>query len=539
MSELRLLLGLRALRDRTQLLVWALITTTFAALSWFAMTGQFGGEQDRAATIMLSVANPAIMVISGGLPSGADEGPFVAFQIQPWLLLLAALMSVFLATRHSRGDEERGRAELVQATPAGRVTPLLATIVHGSLANLLLGVLSAAALIAIGLPVTGSLLTGLSITATGIVYLGVVLLAAQWLPTSRATNSLGVWVVITGFLLCGAGSAMGTVSDDLLRVTSAWPAWLSPFGWAANIRPWDADQPAPLLLSLVLAVVVMTLAVVVQRRRDLDASLTRVRTGPAGSTRLHTVSGLIWRLNATALVGWGLGALLLGISATSLTVALAGFGEQSQAALDMLRALSPQADLIDAGLSVHYLMLGAMAGCLAVQLIAGARQEEASGRVELLWTTPVSRLRWLADNLALALLGAGLIMAVAVLGGMLGLALTDGDWTLMRAVGVQALGQWVAGAVFGVLAALLLVFRPRLTAALGWSLVGLSASVGMFAPLMGAPGWTRHLAPIASAAFLSDQGIELRDTGWTLALLVVGLALALWGMRRRELVPAD
>ena len=47
----------------------------------------------------------------------------MVFLIFPWLAMLAAFMSSFLAVRHTRMDEEQGRAELVAATPAGRIDP--------------------------------------------------------------------------------------------------------------------------------------------------------------------------------------------------------------------------------------------------------------------------------------------------------------------------------------------------------------------------------------------------------------------------------
>lgn len=107
----------------------------------------------------------------------------------PWLALLAALMSTFLAVRHTRGDEEAGRAELVWATPAGRRLPTIATIVHGILANVVLAALTTLALVATGLPAGGSLLTGAAAASCGIAFLGIGLLAAQFMRTSRGANS--------------------------------------------------------------------------------------------------------------------------------------------------------------------------------------------------------------------------------------------------------------------------------------------------------------------------------------------------------------
>ena len=100
-----------------------------------ACADTYGTEQDRASLLAAALANPVILLFRG-LPSGTGEGAFIAFLIFPWLALLAALMSTFLAVRHTRGDEEAGRAELVAATPGrrARCRPSPRSL-HGLLAN--------------------------------------------------------------------------------------------------------------------------------------------------------------------------------------------------------------------------------------------------------------------------------------------------------------------------------------------------------------------------------------------------------------------
>ena len=46
-------------------------------------------------------------------------------------------LGTFFVTRHTRADEERGRAELVGAAPIRRTTPLVATLIVGLLATAL------------------------------------------------------------------------------------------------------------------------------------------------------------------------------------------------------------------------------------------------------------------------------------------------------------------------------------------------------------------------------------------------------------------
>ena len=146
-----------------------------------------------------------------GLPSGADEGAFMLFLIFPFLAMIAAFMSSFLAVRHTRMDEELGRAELVAATPAGRTLPLVATRVprhpRQSRAR------------AADLPrppghgargTRGRFVAGFGAGAVGVSFLGVGLLSGQLMRTSRGANSLAVWVLLLTFLIGGLGNALGT-----------------------------------------------------------------------------------------------------------------------------------------------------------------------------------------------------------------------------------------------------------------------------------------------------------------------------------------
>ena len=126
MSVFATLLRERLRRDRWQLLIWILGTAVLAYVTYVGVSDSYGTQQDRAALLATAIANPVIMLFRG-LPSGAGEGAFMLFLIFPFLAMMAAFMSSFLAVRHTRMDEELGRAELVAATPAGRTLPLVAT----------------------------------------------------------------------------------------------------------------------------------------------------------------------------------------------------------------------------------------------------------------------------------------------------------------------------------------------------------------------------------------------------------------------------
>ena len=132
------LLRLRTRRDAVQVSIWTLAVLLLAYGSSVGVAENFGSLEERTSLLSLAVGNPVILLFRG-LPSGTPEGAFIVFLVLPFLAMLAALMAAFLAVRHSRADEESGRADMIAATPAGRGVPFAATLVHGIAACLLLG----------------------------------------------------------------------------------------------------------------------------------------------------------------------------------------------------------------------------------------------------------------------------------------------------------------------------------------------------------------------------------------------------------------
>ncbi|CAN7425587.1 polyketide antibiotic transporter [Microbacterium sp. LjRoot45] len=538
MNRVRVLLGQRARRDGAQVALWAGGAGLLAFAAYAGVDGTYGSEGDRTSLLAAALANPVILLFRG-LPSGTAPGAFIVFLIFPWLALLAAFMSTFLAVRHTRGDEEAGRAELVAATPAGRTLPIVTTVVHGILANALLAALIAGALIAVGLDASGAALAGVAAGAVGVVFLGVGLLAAPLVRSSRAANSASVWTVLVTFVLAGTGNALGTPSDDLTRMESSWVTWLSPFGWGENTRAFDADQWGPVYLCLFVGLALAAIAVALASVRDLGSSFLGERRGRAeGSALLSHPVGLVWRLTRGALLGWAIGGFLVGVLSTSLASIVAEVGATNPAVEDVLRQIAGQGSIAQGTVTTFFTMIGVFAACVAVQTVCRARQEEAHGTAEPLLSAPVHRVRWLAGYLAVALLGITAVIGAGVLGAAAGIAGGDGDASLMRTVVITGVGQVAAASVFLVVTALLFVVAPRLTIPAGWTLVLVAMVLGLFGPLFQFPEWLVHVSPIAVTPLVDGEDVDLRGLWWLLVATAAGATASLALMRRRELAPA-
>jgi len=529
------LLRQRLRRDWLQLLLWVLGAVLLAVAGYGGVSQSYGTVADRQEVLAAVMANPVILMFRG-LPSGDSAGAFLAFEDLPWLAMLAALMSTFLAVRHTRGDEEAGRSELIAATPASRTLPTLATIVHGLGANLALAALTALSLIGAGMDARGSLLTGAAAGGVGVAFLGIGLVAAQVMRTSRGANSLAVWLLVAAFLLRGIGNMAGTPSDDLTRIDSAWPAWLSPFGWAEQVRPFDADAPWPALLALAVGLALAAAATALQSARDLGAGFVPERRGRAAATAaLSSPHALVWRLSRGAILGWAIGGVLTGVLATTLSALAGQVAGENPAVAQVLEKIARAGDLDEAMITVFFTMLGILAACAAVQTVVRARQEEAHGTAEPVLATAVGRVRWFSDYAVVATVAVLLVVGAGMGAAYAGLAADDAADGLYRAVTVAGLGQLAAACVFTAITALVFVVLPRATLAAGWALIGIASILGMFGPLFGMPEWATDISPIAVTPVVAQGEVDLRGLWWLVLAIAVAGAGSIALMRRREL----
>ncbi|GAB6859257.1 ABC transporter permease [Microbacterium xylanilyticum] len=532
------LLRQRLRRDWLQLLLWILATVLMAYSGFAGVTQSYATVKDRVEVLAAVMANPVIMMFRG-LPSGASEGQFLSFEVLPWLTMLAALMSTFLAVRHTRGDEEAGRTELVATTALGRALPTIATIIHGVAANLVLGVLVALSLIGSKLDATGSWLMGATSATTGIAFLGIGLIAAQLMRTSRGANALTVWILVGTFLINGIGNVAGTPSDDLTRITSSGLVWVSPFGWAEQARPYDTDDGWPALLGVAFGLVLAIVAVALQSARDIGEGFIPARPGRIHARpALSTPHALVWRLTNGAIVGWAVGGALTGLLATKLSGLAGEISGQNPAVQQILDKIGKAGNLEETVVSVFFTMLGILAACAAVQIVVRARQEEAHGTAENVLALPVGRVRWLADYLLVATFAIAIIVAAAMLAAFAGLAGNAHVSSLAQVVVVVGLGQGLAACVFTVLTGLVFVLLPRGTVGIAWALVLLATVFGLFGPLFGLPEWTTRFSPFSVTPIVSNGDTDLRGTVWLVLVVVAGAAASLALMRRRELQPA-
>ena len=552
---LRALVAQRFRRDRTQILAWLAGFAVLAYVGNAAVAGTYGTTAQRTEVLHLIQSTPAILILRG-TPQGPAADAFQFFLLFAFLSVLIGLMMTFLAVRHTRAEEELGRAELISATPAARRTPLTATIVEGISLSVAIGVISGLGYFWGGAEVTGSLLAGCALAVMGVVFLGVGLSAAQLMRSSRGANGLAAAVVSAAYLVRGIGDATGTVHVDGVSMTPAWPSWLSPIGWGQAVSPFTpaaqgGERIWPLALGLALAVALGAAAMWLQGRRDLGSSVLPERAGrPTARPGLRGPLSLAWRLQRTAVAGWmvsgGLFGLLIGaLGQTMLDLVHAGGNGANELSNTLGNTLNsfagPQAEgsFIDLFTASMFSLVGLIAAVGTVQAMVRARQDEVLGTGELVLATRVSRGRWFLSFVLLGGATAVLVLGAAVVGALLGLSQSPGYGDRAAIAAGAGLAQLPAVFVLLGVAALVCAVLPRSTIWLSWVILILAVAAGQFGGLLGLPDWVRDISPFSHTpivASVSTGGPVDWGPAWVMAATaIVVAAIATWSVRRRDL----
>lgn len=516
-------------RDRVRLPVWIVAITLFTYGSVASLPTIYLDESDLQARADL-MTNPGLRVVSG--PGyGLDDytfGAMIAQEYLSWVAIFVALMSILLMVRHTRAEEETGRAELVRAAVVGRHASLTAAVTVVGGASIVLGAVLALSVGSLGLddvPWGSSLLFGAATASVGLVFTAVTAVTVQVNEHARAAGGLAGAAFGLAFLLRAAG--------DMTEIGGGPLSWLSPVGWAQQTRAYVDDRWWPLLLSVALSAVLLAAAYWLSVRRDVGAGLVQTRPGAASAGRLLSGPlGLAWRLHRTSVMWWTLALVGFASGYGTLVGEVETFVEDFSAAQDMLDFVGGDS-FLNAFLASIISLAAVLTAVFAVLTALRPRSEETSGRAEPVLATATSRTRWLGSHVAVAVVGSAVILGLAGLGiGLTASATLDQDVVpdLLGAALAYLPAVWVTAG----LAVALYGLVPRATL-LVWLVIAYAGLIGSFAAILGLPDWTLDLSPFGHVPAL--PAVEM---AWTpvvvLTAIAVGLiALGLYGFRQRDL----
>jgi len=525
----RALTALAVRRDRIGLAAAVYVITAGVAGTAWTLKRLYPTPAGRAALAATGGANPALRFLYGRL-DGTSAGSLTTWRYGVWAGLFAALLAIFVVTRHTRSDEEAGRLELVGSAAVGRQAALVAALITAAAGAGAVTVLLCAVLPLTGLPAAGSALLALGIGCCGLAFTGIAAVAAQLSASARAARGIALAVLGVAFVLRGVGDSAGAAGPG-------WLSWLSPLAWIQLARPFAVREPWVLVLPLAVAAAGTGLAFAVADRRDLGAGLLPDRPGRASASAfLRDPSGLAWRLQRGALAGWAAGYVFLFVICGAAAKGIGQlFGTSSALEREFTR-IGGQAAITNAYLSALMLLAGLAAAGYAVSVIVRLRAEETGNQAELVLATATGRIRWALSHIVVAVAGSALLLALAGLAAGLGYGLRIG-----------AAGTWAAtmtGAALAELppvlvlagAALAVVgWWPRASVPAAWTALGLVVVIDLFGPALQLSHWILDISPFTHAPRLPGGPVQAAPLAWlcavALALSVAGLA----GLRRRDI----
>ena len=413
------------------------------------------------------------------------------------LAVLAALMSTFAVIRHTRQNEELGRAEML-GSDRGRTVCRPGCRRPGRRRRRRRpgrGARRSRSLVA-GQPVGVSLLAGASVAAVGLVWVGVAAVTCQLSSTTRGATGIAAAVSASRSRSAASATCSAPSTATGMRVTSAWLAWLSPIGWGQQTRPFGGARWWPLLLAVAALVVLLA-----SRSSSPPAGTSGAACGPSDAVTarrarpLLSPVGLVWRLQRGAFLGWAVGLTVFGLIFGNLTEQIQGLEGTRQ---DWWTEVGGTGRIVDAYQVSIIQMAGMFVAIYVVQVLLRMRVDESGGTLEPVLASGVTRTRWLWGHVANAVAGAVALMVLfAVSMGLAAGQVLGGTGRPGPRAGLGGARAAARRPVVGAAVVAVICLLPRWSVPVSWALLLFMLVAGpMFGPGLDLPASAQDLLPV-------------------------------------------
>lgn len=481
---------------------------------------------DRIGFARSFAGNDALRLFYGYPYDAVSIGGYTAWRVGGTLAIAAAVFGVLAAVRALRTEEDAGRAELIMAGSIGRGAAYVASLIAIAVGVAILWAAESIGFVVGGLAAGESAYLALATASVVLVFAGIGALASQLASTRRVALELGTAAVAVLLLV-------RVIADT--SPTLEWLRWLTPLGWAEQLRPFTGPEPWLLVIPLVVTVLLLALAARIAAGRDVGTGVLPARDSVNPNMRLlGSPIAQALRGEQGSLIAWaaGVGGFALILGMLSASISSAGISKAMREEIAKLGSGSittPRGYI--AFVFIFFILVVSLFACAQ---IAAARREEAEQRLETLLALPVGRHRWLAGRLLLATAG---VAALALTAGLLtwaGAASRGVDVTLPQALGAGANCLPVALLFLGI-AALAYALLPRASTGIAYGLVVAAFLWQLVGSLLGVPKWLVELTPFAHVGLVPTQSFRAGSATIMLAIALAGMLAAMWVFRQRDL----
>lgn len=521
-------------RDRFRILMWIVILAALmASVAW--KFEDIYGTQSEIAAIKGTLASPGIVAMFGAFSfkGKVTTAEIFANEMLLFMALIQVVMNLALSIHATRGEEDLGITELVRSHAVGTAAPLAAAAWELVIINSLLGVFYSVGLTAANMPgasIEGNWLIGIGLASTGLLFGFLGLLMAQ--IADHAASATGL-----AYTLFGISYLARMVTDvQHPRLT-----WWSPLGWVEKLAPYNDANWIPVWLSLATALLLFSLAVMANNRRDLGAGALTTRPGKRqASAFLRGPLSLLWRRQRNIILAWLLAVIIFGVAYGTVFNTIGNILKTNPTMQQVFgAAMVHEANhkVLLSFTSLLAVVMAAVATIPGIQLILKAHTDETRGWLEAVYARPVSRTRLFFSYIGPAFLTSTL----AYIGGLGGIVVM-GDASLDHVKdGISAHEFWqgIAGQlpeiwVFLGIAVLLVGCWPRIKT-LTWLYLALGFVSVYMGSLLKLPNWVKNVTPAGWMPRIPQHTVNWTTFSWMVVLAIVLIIVGWLGYRRRDL----
>lgn len=502
--------------------IWLAVLVITSYVQATATIDLYGDVPTRVAAAEMINASPGLVAIYGPMLDDHSMGEFAMTKMTVMYSILVSVMMLVVVRRHTRLDEEEGRAELLGGTLVRPTTMLSTTMLHGCVVSLVLGLAVAAANTAGGLPLVGSLAFGGLWAGTGLIAVGITAVACQLSSSARTCAAIASGVLGTLFVVRAIG-------DTATSPWLTWLSWLSPYGWNTRVGAYGDTRWAVLLLYPSIAAAMAVAAMFLRARRDLGAGVIQPGPGPtSGSRWLSDVFALDLRLHRSMVIGWSIAVAATGLVFGVVTGGLDSLGTSEID--EMLARLGGMGNLTDMMFTAMVVIMALVATAFGVTTAGHMASSERAGRSELLLTSGTSRDRSFVSTIMVMFVGSSWLLVVTGVSLSLGVG-GRSDHSFARLV-VSSLAPAPAVWVVLALALACVCFRAS-WAVSGWGVLLFFATLGQIGEFIDLPQPLLNLSPYTHVPKMPQQTFELLPVA-VLSGVAATIVAVSWVMYRRR-----
>lgn len=486
------LLRLAIRRDRVRLTVWIAVLTLMMVYAPYAIRLAYPEEPQRLARVNL-LKTPAGMMLGGPMfgTNETDLGVMMANELMLTLIVATSILAILTVIRHTRAEEESGAAELVLSSVVGRYARTTAALILVGGLNAILALTMTLAMASTGFGLVDTAGMCLGITAVAMVFGAVAAVTAQLWRQARTATGAAMATLALAALVRGVGDVIDNSGSAL--------SWFSPIAWAQQMRAFVELRWWPLGLLVGLAVALMALAGLLEKRRQYDDGTIPSTGERPNAPQITGPLSLHLTLQRGQTIGWSVGLFLGGLTFGSMTKSL------MDAALDnelIARVFAAQGN--DGVYTTMTQFLAAAATAYAVGAVLRVHSDEQNGLGEAVLAGAVSRWQWLLGAAVSAVIGSVILMFCAGLGNGLGAGLTLGEPGTIVRLTLAGLAYVPALAVMSAIAALAVALRAPW---IGWLAVTFVITALYLGALLRLPSWLIDLSPVGQTTAPMDYPV--------------------------------